>query len=53
VQPTSYTAYLRELSPGEPSPIDAFEVNRQAAHLVYQGMTIAAMLLLLCSLWVF
>jgi hypothetical protein len=34
-------------SAGGPQP------SGQAATLVYEGVTIAAMLLLLCSLWVF
>ena len=35
------------------SPADEPQQPLRAATLVYQGGTIAAMLLLLCSLWVF
>ena len=41
-----------ELTRTSASPVSASERPRQAA-LVYQSMTIAAMLLLLCSMWVF
>ncbi|HUV69138.1 MAG TPA: hypothetical protein VMW15_05705 [Terracidiphilus sp.] len=32
---------------------DCVQQPAQAATLVYQGVTVAAMLLLLCSMWVF
>jgi hypothetical protein len=41
-----------ELTRTSTNPLGGFERPRQTA-LVYQTMTIAAMLLLLCSMWVF
>lgn len=45
-----------ELSPKFPAeliPAGARRKDRRVSNRVYQVMTIAAMLLLLCSLWVF
>lgn len=36
-----------------PTSASGLQKPAQAATMVYQGVTIAAMLLLLCSLWVF
>ena len=36
-----------------PIPAGGLQPPGKAATMVYQGVTIAAMLLLLCSLWVF
>jgi hypothetical protein len=36
-----------------PTSASGFQRPAQAATMVYQGVTIAAMLLLLCTLWVF
>jgi hypothetical protein len=48
MQPSPYPALS-----DEPTPAGGLHGSRQVAELVYEGMTIAAMLLLLCSLWVF
>ncbi len=46
MQPFTQTASTRRLTPA-----GGFRAPRQTAEIVYQGMTIAAMLLLLGSLW--
>ncbi len=35
------------------APAAEFQQSTQVATIVYQGVTIAAMLLLLCTMWVF
>ena len=48
MQPSPGFSYnsVRSSAGSDPKPV-------QAANLAYQGVTIAAMVLLLCSLWVF